>query len=698
MAEAVSYRVEDGIAVATIDNPPVNALSAPVRAGVVEALRRASADPAVRALVICGAGHAFIAGADITEFGKPPIPPALGDVVLALEASPKPVVAAIQGVAFGGGLELALGCDARVVGPKAKLGLPEVKLGLLPGAGGTQRTPRLIGAAAALPIIASGDPVPAAKAVETGLADTLAEGDLLAAAKAHAAALADAPRAPRLDARTERLTAPGAREAFEAAAAALAKRAKEEPQVAAIIQSVRNAFDLPLAEGLAKEREFFVALRDDPRSKALRHVFFAEREAARIPGLPRDVKPRAVARAAVLGGGTMGTGIAMSFANAGIPVRLIETDAAALERAQQRVADTYGFSVRRGSLSPEARDARLALIEGAVGLESAAGVDLVVEAVFEELELKKDIFATLGRVTAPGTVLASNTSYLDINAMAVASGRPGDVLGMHFFSPANVMKLLEVVRAAATSPEALATATEIGRRLGKVPVVVGVCHGFVGNRMLAQRTLQAERLLQEGATPAQIDRALTDFGFRMGPCAMSDLAGLDIGWRVRKATGQVAPVADALCEAGRLGQKTGKGYYAYPEGARAGVEDPEALALIEGISEKLGITRRAIGQEEILERLVYPMINEGARILEEGIAARPGDIDVVWLYGYNWPAWRGGPMHHADAVGLAHVAERLAHYAATTGEASLMPAPLLAKLAAAGAGFATLKADAAKAA
>ncbi|EFH11997.1 3-hydroxyacyl-CoA dehydrogenase NAD-binding domain-containing protein [Teichococcus cervicalis] len=698
MAEAVSYRVEDGVAVATIDNPPVNALSAPVRAGVMEAVRRAAEDPAVAGLVVLGAGRAFIAGADITEFGKPPIPPALGEVVAALEASPKPAVAAIQGVAFGGGLELALGCDARLVGPKAQLGLPEVKLGLLPGAGGTQRTPRLIGAAAALPMIASGDPVPAEKAVALGLADALVEGDLLAAAKAKVKALAAAPLPPRLNTRTDRLDAPGAREEFEQAATALAKRAREEPQVAAIIQSVRNAFELPLEQGLAKERDFFVALRDDPRSKALRHVFFAEREAARIPGLPREVKPRAVNRAAVLGGGTMGTGIAMSFANAGIPVRLIETDAAALERALKRVADTYAVSVKRGSLAEEARAKRLALIEGAVGLENAAGTDLVVEAVFEELELKKEIFAKLGQITAPGTVLASNTSYLDINAMGAASGRPGDVLGMHFFSPANVMKLLEVVRAEATAPDALATAMEVGRKLAKVPVVVGVCHGFVGNRMLAQRTRQVEALLQEGATPAQLDKALTDFGFRMGPCAMSDLAGLDIGWRIRKATGAKAPVADALCEAGRLGQKTGKGYYAYPEGARAGVEDPEAQAIIEGISAQLGITRRAIGQDEILERLVFPMINEGARILEEGIAARPGDIDIVWLYGYNWPAWRGGPMHHADAVGLAHVAQRLAHYAEATGDDSLRPAPLLARLAESGQGFATLKAEPAKAA
>ncbi|HWX49618.1 MAG TPA: 3-hydroxyacyl-CoA dehydrogenase NAD-binding domain-containing protein [Roseomonas sp.] len=690
MPDVVSYRIQDGIAVATVENPPVNALSAPVRAGLLAAAERAAKDPEAAGLVLAGAGSAFIAGADISEFGKPPIPPSLAEVVAALEACPKPVVAAIQGVALGGGLEVALGCDARILGPRAQLGLPEVKLGLLPGAGGTQRTPRLIGPAAALPMIASGDKIPAAKAVEMGLADAVVEGDLLQAAFAKVHELTARPLPPRLNTRTDRLTAPGAREAFEEAAKALARRASEEPQVAAIIESVRNSFDMSLEQGMKRERELFVMLRDDPRSKALRHVFFAERQAAHIPGLPKETKPRTVNRAAVLGAGTMGTGIAMSFANAGIPVRIIETDQAALERGQKRIADTYTTSVKRGSLTPEARDARLALIEGAVGLEAAAGADLVVEAVFEELGLKKEIFAKLDKI-APGAILASNTSYLDINAMAAATSRPQDVLGMHFFSPANVMKLLEVVRAEKTSPEALATAVAIGKRLAKVPVVVGVCHGFVGNRMLSRRTQQAERLLQEGATPEQVDKALTDFGFRMGPFAMADLAGLDIGWRVRKATGQTAPVADALCEAGRIGQKAGRGYYAYPEGARAGVPDPEVEKLIAGISEKLGITRRAISQDEITERLIYPMINEGARILEEGIAARPGDIDVVWLYGYNWPAWRGGPMHYADAVGLKRIAERLTAYAEQTGDESLRPAALLRQLAAEGAGFGTLK-------
>jgi 3-hydroxyacyl-CoA dehydrogenase len=394
----------------------------------------------------------------------------------------------------------------------------------------------------------------------------------------------------------------------------------------------------------------------------------------------------------VLGAGTMGAGIAMCFANAGIPVRVIETDEAAMARGMDRIRATYEASVKRGSLKPEARDARMALIEGAVGLDSAGEADVIVEAVFEEMGLKKQVFGTLDRVAKPGAVIASNTSYLDIDEMAAATSRPSDVLGMHFFSPANVMKLLEVVRARETSPEALATAAELGRRLGKVPVVVGVCFGFVGNRMLARRTAQAERLLLEGALPDQVDRALTDFGFRMGPFAMTDLAGLDIGYRIRRATGKRAPVADALVEAGRLGQKTGKGFYLYPEGARTGLPDPEVAALIERASATEGVVRRAIDQAEILDRLLLPMVNEGARILEEGIAARPGDIDVVWLHGYNWPAWQGGPMHYADARGLAEIAGRLAGFARATGDDSLAPAPLLTRLASEGRGFASLKA------
>jgi 3-hydroxyacyl-CoA dehydrogenase len=685
MADPVRFEVVDGVAVATLANPPVNALSAALRAGLFQAVQRAEADPAIRGLVIAAEGRTFIAGADISEFGKPPASPTLAELVAALDGAAKPVVAAIQAAALGGGPEVAMACSWRVIGPRAKLGLPEVKLGLLPGSGGTQRAPRLMGAAAALRLMVSGDPLDAEAAVASGLADTVVAGDLLAAAREWAGR----PKPKPVSQRDEGL---GSREDFEKEAATLAKRAAAEPQIADCIACVRAAFEKPFAEAVAFEREAFLRLLDDPRSKALRHVFFAEREAARIAGLPAGTQPRQVARAAVLGSGTMGAGIAMCFANAGIPVRVIETDEAALARGMDRIRGTYESSVKRGSLAPAKRDERLALIEGAMGLEAAADADLVVEAVFEEMGLKKQVFGTLDRVTKPGTILATNTSYLDIDEMAAATSRPQDVLGMHFFSPANVMKLLEVVRGRDTSPEALATAAEIGRKLAKVPVVVGVCYGFVGNRMLSRRTQQAERLLLEGATPEQVDKALVDFGFRMGPFAMTDLAGLDIGWRIRRATGKRAPVADALVEAERLGQKTQKGYYLYPDGARTGVPDPEVTALIRRVAAQEGVEQREIGQAEILDRLVLPMVNEGARILEEGIAARPGDIDVVWLHGYNWPAWRGGPMHYADSIGLLHVVARLAEFAQQTGDDSLLPAPLLARLAAEGGSFAGLKA------
>ena len=684
----VTLAVADGVAVATIANPPVNALSAAVRAGLLDAVRRAAADPGVDGIVVAAQGKTFIAGADITEFGKPPVPPSLPEVIDAFDAVTKPIVAAIGGAALGGGLEVALGCHARVAAPAAKLGLPEVKLGLLPGAGGTQRLPRLIGAAQALKLMADGNPVSAADAVALGLVDEVAEGDVIAAAAARARALAAAGGTPRRSRDlTDRIAAPGAREEFEQAAGALLKRAGDNPSVAACVEAVRAVFENGFEEGMALERSHFRRLLEDPRSKALRHVFFAERESARVPGLPPGTATRPVARAAVIGAGTMGGGIAMCFANAGIPVTMIETGEEALKRGLDRVAQNYATSVKRGSLAPEERDARLALIEGKVGLEAAADADVVVEAVFEEMGLKKEIFSTLDRVAKPGAVLATNTSYLDVDEIAAATGRPQDVLGMHFFSPANVMRLLEVVRGAKTAPDALATAVRLGTRLSKVPVVSGVCYGFIGNRMLARRTAEAERLLIEGASPQEVDRAITGFGFRMGPFAMADLAGLDIGWRIRKAQGKRAPVADALCEAGRLGQKTGKGYYLYPEGARTGQPDPEVERLIAGVSAGLGVARRPVPQEEIVERLIYPMINEGARILDEGIAARPGDIDVVWLNGYGWPAWRGGPMFYADQVGAGRIVERLEHFATRTGEESLKPAPLLRRIAEEGRGF-----------
>lgn len=682
----VTLARQGGIAVARLDNPPVNALSAALRADLAAALAQAMADPAVTALVVAAKGRAFIAGADISEFGKPPAPPILPDLLAAIENAPKPVVAAIEGVALGGGLEVGLACHGRVASPAAKLGLPEIKLGLIPGAGGTQRLPRLIGPAAAFPMMLSGEPITAQKALALGLVDRVVESDAVGAAVALAQELACKGAPAKTGERSDKLSA-AEREAFEALAKDALAKSGEMPNVAALVEAVRGALTLPLTEGLATERALFVKLLADERSKALRYVFFAEREAAKVPGIDESVKPRPIARAAVIGAGTMGGGIAMCFANAGIPVTLIETTQEQIDKGYARVRDTYGFSVKRGSMTEAVREQRMALINPAVGLSAAAEADIVIEAAFEEMGVKREIFGALDTIAKPGAILASNTSYLDLAEIAAVTNRPAEVLGMHFFSPANVMKLLEIVRPAGVAADVIATAIGLGRKLGKVPVVVGNCFGFVGNRMLEARTRAAERLLVAGALPHEVDAALTGFGFKMGPFAMSDLAGNDISWRSRKARGKSAAVADAICERGWFGQKTGRGYYRYPEGARASQRDPEVEALIAEVSASKGVTRRSFTSEEILARLLDPMVNEGARILDEGIATRSGDIDTVWLNGYNWPAWRGGPMHWAESVGLDAIVKRLEQQAAESGDASLEPAPLLRKLAAEGKGF-----------
>jgi 3-hydroxyacyl-CoA dehydrogenase len=679
----VELRVEDGAAIAVIVNPPVNALGAAIRRGLMEAVEKAKADPAVHALVVASEGRLFSAGADINEFDQAPVEPGLGTIIEAIANLGKPSVAAIQGAALGGGLELALGCSARVAGPNARLGLPEIKLGFIPGAGGTQRLPRLIGAAEAFEIMLKGDPISARRGHELGLVDEAGEGDLIAAAKTKALELAARPKGEAQN----KLAGGQGRDEFEHAAAAAAKGNPGSPNVLALIEAVRAAFEKPLAEGLALERQLFVRLKDDERSKALRYTFFAERKAAKIDGLPAETKTRPIARAAVIGAGTMGSGIAACFIRAGIPVTIIEDNQEALSRGLDRIKAIFDDAVRRGRSSQEARDKQLALLGGGLKLEAAADADIVVEAVFEEMGIKKDIFAKLGKIAKPGAILATNTSYLNIDEIAFATSRPQDVLGMHFFSPANIMRLLEVVRAAKTAPEVLKTAAELGPKLGKLPVTVGVCYGFVGNRMLSRRSRQGERLLIEGALPQQVDAAMVNFGNRMGPFAVGDLAGLDIGWRIRKATGAKAPIADALCEQGRFGQKTGRGYYLYPDGARMGVPDPEVENLIVKISGELGVARRSISEKEIVERLVFPMINEGARILSEGIAARASDIDIIWIYGYGWPAWRGGPMYYADHAGLAYVASQLEAYAAAAGDESLLPSPLLQELARSGGTF-----------
>ena len=683
--DRVEITLHGDVALIVMKNPPVNALSFALRDGLGRSLAAAAADPAIRAVVLTGSERAFSAGADISEFGSQPTSPNLRELIATLEAFQKPVIAAIRGLALGGGLELALGCHGRVAWAGARVGLPEIKLGLLPGAGGTQRLPRLAGVARALEIILSGEMVPAEQAEADGIVDALLDGPFPEAAIAYARS---APALPPVRARDAKLADARADPGLiDRIAAPLAKRARDPSAARACVAAIRAAVEKPFAEGDGEELRLFIARRDSPESKAQRHVFFAERAAAKVAGLGPDVAPRPVRRAVVVGAGTMGGGIAMCFAEAGIPVTVIETGAEALERGRARIAANYETSVKRGSLSAGESARRLGLIAGALDFAPVEGADIVVEAAFEEMGVKKQVFAELDRRAPAGAVLATNTSYLNVNEIAATTRRPQDVLGMHFFSPANVMKLLEVVRGAKTSPDALATAIAVGRKIGKVPVVVGVCHGFVGNRMLARRSAQTERLLLEGASPQDVDRALTDFGFRMGPCAMGDLAGLDVGWRIRRAIGLRAPVSDALCEAGRFGQKTGRGYYSYD--GREPTPDPEVAKLIEQVSAREGVMRHAIGQQEILERLLYPMIDEGARILDERIAERPGDIDVIWIYGYAWPAYRGGPMWYADHVGLAQVRDRLDGYAVQTSDESLRPSPLLTRLAAEGRDFAS---------
>jgi 3-hydroxyacyl-CoA dehydrogenase len=694
----VKLERHDDIAIVTVDSPPVNALSAAVRRGILECVQKAIAEPAAKAIVLTCAGRTFIAGADITEFGKPPQPPALSEVISALENSPKPTIAAIHGTALGGGLEVALGCHFRVAVKEAKLGLPEVKLGLLPGAGGTQRLPRAVGPELAVKMIVGGDPIGAAEALKQGLIEEIVEDRVQGGLAFAKKVLADKRPLRRLRDDDSKIKAAKAdRSIFTNAVAAMTKRARGLEAPFAAADAVGAAIDLPFDEGLKKEREGFLKLMNGDQSKAQRYAFFAEREAAKVAGVPEGTKPRNVARVAIIGAGTMGGGIAMSFASAGIPVTLVEMSDEPLKRGLGIMQKNYEATAARGGIPADAPAKRMGLITGAVGLENVKDADLIIEAVFETMAVKKEVFTALDKHAKAGAVLASNTSYLNINEIASVTKRPQDVLGMHFFSPANVMKLCEIVRGAKTAPDALMTAVAIAKKIAKVPVVVGVCDGFVGNRMLAARSKQSEKFLFEGALPQQVDAVVTKFGLPMGPFAMGDLAGLDIGWRSRKDRGIKSEIADALCEAGRFGQKTGKGYYKYEGGSRAPLPDPDVEKLIVDTCARLGLKRREISDDEILERMIYPMINEGARILDEGIAARPSDIDVVWLYGYGWPIYRGGPMHYADQVGLKHIADRLSYYAKATNDPSLEPAPLLKRLAAEGKTFASL-AEAKKAA
>ncbi len=692
MNDVVRYAREGGIAVLTADNPPVNALGHPVRAGLKVGLERAIAEPEVQAIVILCAGRTFFAGADITEFGKPPKSPSLREVHEVMDSSPKPIVAGIHGTALGGGLETALACHYRVAVSSAKLGLPEVKLGILPGAGGTQRLPRLVGIEKAIEMICSGEPIEARQARELGLLCAVVEEDLAETTVAFARQVVEEER-PLVRVRDQdHLIHEAARrqEVFQSAREhyARTKRGMMAPQHC--IAAVQATTEMDFEAGMKRERELFEELVASDQSKALRHMFFAEREAAKIPDVPRDTPRREVDRVAVLGAGTMGTGIAMTFANAGFPVTLIDADEAALERGMGNINRHYDQSARKGRLSPEEATTRIGLIAPTTDSGAAAEADLVIEAVFEDMELKKKIFGELGKTAKEGAILATNTSTLDVNAIAKSGKRAGDVVGLHFFSPAHVMKLLEVVRGDRTEKDVLATCFALARRVGKVPVLAGVCHGFIGNRMLHAYFDQAFRLLYEGALPHQVDKALYDFGLAMGPFQMSDLAGLDVSWRIRQSQGEEEPIADRLCEMGRFGQKTGAGYYRYRNGSRTPLPDETVTKIVEEEGRKRHGERRKIGSEEIVERCLLALVNEGARILEEGIALRASDIDVVYVYGYGFPAWRGGPMFWADQQGLGTVRDKLAAcFEADRGEV-LKPAALVEKLAGEGRGFADL--------
>jgi 3-hydroxyacyl-CoA dehydrogenase len=666
-----------------------------VRQAVDGAVRKAASDPDIGAIIIAGRGRCFSGGADIREFGKPREAPLLADVINRCESCDKPVIAAIHGTAVGGGCELALGCHYRVGDASARFGLPEIKLGLLPGAGGTQRLPRLIGLAPALDIILSGDYVDAQRGRSLGFFDELIDGDLEAGALAFAEKLLADGAGPR-PVRDRAIDGEGSEEIFARARANAERRSRGLIAPKRCIQSVENALTLSLEEGLAGEKAFFEELVQSDQSKAQRHIFFAERQAQKIPDVPADTPVRPIDRAAVLGCGTMGRGIAMSLASGGKSVLVLEVDKEALQKGLGGIRETYAGSVSRGSLTPADMDARLALICGSTDYADLADADIIIEAVFEDMELKKRVFERLDQFCKPGAILATNTSSLDVNEIAEATVRPESVIGTHFFSPANVMKLMENVRGAKTAGDVIATVMKLSKDIGKVGVLVGVCDGFVGNRMLYAYRSQAEFLLEEGALPHQVDKVIYDFGFPMGPFAMGDLAGLDVGYLVRQHRRKTKPsndrysfIGDRIVEMGRYGQKNGKGWYLYEEGSRKPVPDPEIEKLITGISKELGIERREITDREIHDRCIYPLINEGAKILEEGIAIRPSDIDVVWIYGYGFPRGKGGPMFYADLVGPKTVYEAMSRFYDEQGE-MLKPTPLLEELAKSGRNFSDL--------
>ena len=684
MMSPVNYKIVENIGVITISHPPVNALSHAVRQGLLEAIRSAQGDATKAVLIICS-GRTFVAGADITEFGRPPKKPGLPDLLNEIEASSKLVVAALHGTALGGGFELALCSHYRCAHDSAKVGLPEVKLGLLPGAGGTQRVPRLAGVTAALELIMGGSPISAAEAHALGLVDEIISGDLYDHALDYVQSLLAAGTGIR---RTSDLAVePASDKQFSDARARNAKTARGQRAPQRIIDCVEAAVTLPFTAGLARERELFLESMQDPQSSALQHLFFAERQAARIRGMSRETPVRDVNKVGVIGGGTMGGGIAMNFANAGMAVTMIEVNDEALERGLAIIDSNFAGSVKRGKLSESAALASRQRVRGATDYAALSEVDLVIEAVFEDPDLKKEIFAKLGRVCQSGAILATNTSYQNVDEIAAASGRPEDVIGLHFFSPAHIMKLLEVVRGAKTADDVLATSMALAKKIRKIPVMSGVCYGFIGNRMLGPYMREAQLCLIEGATPEGVDKAMYDWGMAMGPVSVADLAGLDISYKARQALPEDERgnprsyrVPDALVEMGRFGQKSGAGFYRYDALTREKTSDPAVIELIEKEAMSLGVDRRNIDANEIVDRLVFALVNEGLKILEEGIAQRPGDIDVVYAYGYGFPAHRGGPLHYADRIGLDKVLARILEFRERFGILNWTVAPLLEQL------------------
>jgi len=689
MSEAASYSVRDGIAVITMNNPPVNGLGSVLRPGIMDGIRKAEADPAVKAAVIWGSPKVFSGGADIREFNSPKAfaPPSLHDIIEAQDSMKKPMVAAIGGFAMGGGLELALGCHYRVAAPKAQLALPEVKLGILPGAGGTQRLPRIVPVAKAIEMMTTGNPIPAEKGKELGLVDEVASGDLLEAAIAFAKKLVAQGKGPRRIRDMSARVDGDVKTFFAQAREQVAKASRGYPAPLEIVACVETACTRPFDEGRKFERERFAMLVETGESKALRHMFFAERQTTKIPDVPEDTPTRPVKSAAVIGAGTMGGGIAMSLVNAGIPTTIIEVQQEALDRGIATIRKNYAATVSKGRLQQEAMDQCLALITPALDLAAAKDADIVIEAVFERMDVKQEMFLKLDAIMKPGAILATNTSTLDVDAIAAVTRRPQDVIGTHFFSPANVMRLLEAVRGAKTGKDVLATTLKLGKSIKKVPVVSGVCDGFIGNRMIEKYGQQSLFLLDEGCSPQQVDGAAREWGLAMGPLTMGDMAGLDISWEIRKRRYVERPnfvyskLGDRICERGRYGQKTGKGWYRYESGNRKPLPDPEIDQIIAEYRKEIGVKPRQISDQEIVERLIYALVNEGAYILEEGIAQRASDIDMVYLTGYGFPPYRGGPMFYADTVGLDKVLAAIEGFRKGYMGEVWKPAPLLVKLA-----------------